>query len=73
VSIVSHPTNKNYRDNFDATFEKKEPTKICGLTYCSDGNAGGHAGAEFTTCGRPFDHEGPRGDIPGTKCGRGPT
>jgi hypothetical protein len=24
VSIVSHPTNKNYRDNFDATFGKKE-------------------------------------------------
>lgn len=76
MSIVSHPTNKAYRDNFDATFGKKEepPTPAtCGMTYCSDGNAGGHGGVEFSACSRPRGHEGALGDVPGTKCGRGPS
>lgn len=73
MPIVSHPANANYRDNFDETFGKKEePQEVCGQTYCSDGNAGGHSGAEFSACGRPRDHDGPRGDVTGTKCGRGP-
>ena len=43
------------------------PVPACGATYCSDGNAGGHGGAEFSECGRPRGHEGPTGDLPGTR------
>ena len=48
------------------------PVPACGAIYCSDGNAGGHGGVEFSECGRPRGHEGLSGDIPGTKCRRRP-
>jgi hypothetical protein len=75
MAIVSHPPNAAYRTGWDVAFGKKEkqqPREVCGETYCSDGNAGGHSGAEFSACGRPRGHNGPRGDVPDTKCGRGP-
>jgi hypothetical protein len=77
MSIVTRAATAEYRSGWEETFGKKtenRPTaEICGMTYCSDGNASGHSGVEFSACGRPKDHEGPRGDIRGTRCGRGPT
>jgi hypothetical protein len=76
MAIVSQPANQNYRAGWEKTFGKKEKppstTEVCGMTYCSDGNASGHNGAEFSTCGRPRGHEDSTGDRLGSKCGRGP-